>query len=190
MASCSSPVDPGPCSPSSSEPCPPAVFPLRTQGQQEAAPPQSPVCRAPRPFSLRGGRHRTEESGRQSHQECSGRTARDRGRHCPSSQRRWPGCVSWVGGWRGASQRQLWGQLGRRLPRPPWAGPRCPTSLGSPAVGPAEKTPLRLGFCSSGLPEAGPCLSHQGGIRVGPRPPTVLTPETLPSPCCSNTSGP
>lgn len=28
-----SPVDPGPCSPSCSEPCPPAVFPLRTQEQ-------------------------------------------------------------------------------------------------------------------------------------------------------------
>lgn len=116
-------------------------------------------------------------SGRQSHRECSGRNASGRGKHSPSSQCQWPGCVSWVGVG-GANQRQLRGQGGLPPPASPPGSSQAPHDPWLSSYRPCrEDPPPRLGFCCSGLPEAGRAYHIRVASGWGPRPP-MASPQT------------
>lgn len=170
MASCSSPVDPGPCSPSSSEPCPPAVFPLRTQGQQEAAPPQSPVCRAPQTLFTAGwspphrGVRTTKPSG------MLGANRQGQGQALPVL----PTPVAWVrllGGWMaGRFAEAALGAAGPPPPTSPLGWSQVPHLPGLSSCRPCREDPSQAGLLL--LRSAGswslPVTSgwHQGGTQA------------------------
>ena len=113
--------------------------------------PESPARLRQAPLSLPQGTsdplhwgRRPPHGGGQDDQVC-------RSKHALSTQPQWPARA-----------------LGLPEPSLGWSQAPHPQVFG---CRPLQGRPLsQLGLCSSGLQEAGPCLSHQGGIRAGTRP--------------------